>query len=181
MPSSIRSWSTYFYDLSCKTSTSKIVKVGREPWSSGYGRRLMFRRLWVRIPSMYNGWAWFEKTKINENEAGDEPIWKKDFEGIHTRFEGIWGHFEGILLSQMFRQCLFEVGQNGSLSLHNVFKWETISVTRLDSAKFRNFGTLAKFCRTLAIGIWQNYNLLCLIYCAIGLILIVANGQIWKK
>ena len=161
MPSSIRSWSTYFYDLSCKTSTSKIVKVGREPWSSGYGRRHMFRRLWVWIPSMYNGWAWFEKTKINENEAGDEPIWKKDFEGIHTRFEGIWRHFEGIhtrfegiwrhlrafwrhfegiLLSQMFRQCLFEVGQNGSFSLHNVFKWETISVTRLDSAKFRNFG-----------------------------------------
>ena len=26
---------------------------GREPWSCGYGRRLMFERLWVRIPAPY--------------------------------------------------------------------------------------------------------------------------------
>ena len=25
------------------------------PWSSGYGRRLMFRRSWVRIPALYTG------------------------------------------------------------------------------------------------------------------------------
>ena len=30
---------------------------GREPWSSGYGRRLMFQRSWVRIPAPYTGWT----------------------------------------------------------------------------------------------------------------------------
>ena len=29
---------------------------GREPWSSGYGRRFMFHRLWVRIPAPYTEW-----------------------------------------------------------------------------------------------------------------------------
>ena len=27
------------------------------PWSSGYGRRLKFQRLWVRIPARYTGWT----------------------------------------------------------------------------------------------------------------------------
>ena len=33
--------------------------VGREPWSSGYGRRLVFKRLWVQIPALYTGWKFF--------------------------------------------------------------------------------------------------------------------------
>ena len=141
MPSSIRSWSTYFYDLSCKTSTSKIVKVGREPWSRGYGRRLMFRRLWVRIPSMYNGCAWFEKTKINENEAGDKPIWKKRF----------WRHQ---LLSQMFF-VFFKCANPGlffKCFVNAFLKWDKMAHLAfmmflngkqsvwLDAAKFRHFG-----------------------------------------
>ena len=32
------------------TSTT-LIHEGREPWSSGYGRRLVFQRLWVRIPA----------------------------------------------------------------------------------------------------------------------------------
>ena len=32
---------------------------GQEPWSSGYGRRLMFQRLWVQIPAPYTGWTFF--------------------------------------------------------------------------------------------------------------------------
>ena len=31
----------------------------REPWSSGYGRRLVFKRSWVRIPALYTGWTFF--------------------------------------------------------------------------------------------------------------------------
>ena len=27
--------------------------------SPGYGMRLMFRRLWVRIPALYTGWTFF--------------------------------------------------------------------------------------------------------------------------
>ena len=62
------------------------LPVGREPWSSGYGRRLMFQRLWVRIPALYTGWTFFricicckicyvfDKTKINEKEAGVGPF-----------------------------------------------------------------------------------------------------------
>ena len=30
-----------------------------EPWSSGYGKRLKFQRLWVRIPAPYTGWTFF--------------------------------------------------------------------------------------------------------------------------
>ena len=30
--------------------------LGREPWSSGYGRRLSFWRSWVRISVLYTGW-----------------------------------------------------------------------------------------------------------------------------
>ena len=32
---------------------------GREPWSSGYGRRLISRRSWVQIPAQYTGWKFF--------------------------------------------------------------------------------------------------------------------------
>ena len=31
----------------------------QEPWSSGYGRRLMFQRLWVWIPALCTGWSFF--------------------------------------------------------------------------------------------------------------------------
>ena len=60
---------------------------GREPWSSGYGRRLMLLRSWVRIPVPYTGstfltlicckivlmFVW-KRPKINEKEAGDGPL-----------------------------------------------------------------------------------------------------------
>ena len=32
---------------------------GREPLSWGYGRRLVFQRLWVWIPALYTGWTFF--------------------------------------------------------------------------------------------------------------------------
>ena len=66
----------------CNTH-KRFVRLGREPWSSGYGRRLMYRRSWVRIPAPYTGWTFFtiicckyyivhlKRSKINEEEAGD--------------------------------------------------------------------------------------------------------------
>ena len=33
--------------------------MGVEPWPSGYGKRLMFQRLWVRILALYTGWTFF--------------------------------------------------------------------------------------------------------------------------
>ena len=32
------------------------ANLGREPWSSGYGRRLVYRKSWVRIPALHTGW-----------------------------------------------------------------------------------------------------------------------------
>ena len=65
----------------------KQVLIGREPWSSGYGRRLMFQRSWVWIPTQYTGWTIFHIpiwcTKCvwkNENkwkEAGVGPFFIK--------------------------------------------------------------------------------------------------------
>ena len=47
----------------------KPMFYGREPWSSGYGRRLTFQRLWVRIPALYTGWTLFT--------VKDENKWKR--------------------------------------------------------------------------------------------------------
>ena len=33
--------------------------IKKEPWSSGYGKRLSFQRSWIRIPAPYTGWTFF--------------------------------------------------------------------------------------------------------------------------
>ena len=54
------------------------MEEGREPWSSGYGRIPIFKRLWVRIAALSGYFSHilvakllclFEKTKINKKEA----------------------------------------------------------------------------------------------------------------
>ena len=49
--------------LSCtsenKTKRLKWRHIGREPWPSGYGRRLTFQRSWVQILAPYTGWKFF--------------------------------------------------------------------------------------------------------------------------
>ena len=70
------------------TQTNERSK-GREPWSSGFGKRLTFQRLWVRIPAPYTGWTFFtyicckncndvclKRPKINEKEARVGPFKK---------------------------------------------------------------------------------------------------------
>ena len=40
------------------TNLTRQNKVDQaEPWSSDYGRRLVFQRSWVRIPALYTGWS----------------------------------------------------------------------------------------------------------------------------
>ena len=56
-----------------------------EPWAKGYGRRLMFRRSWVRIPALYTGWTFFtficcKKWNVclkrgNKNKTKKRPGW----------------------------------------------------------------------------------------------------------
>ena len=63
-----------------------IKKGGREPWSIGYGRRLMFWRSWVRIPAPFFPHLFvvkirivcLKRPKINEKEAGVGPFLKKN-------------------------------------------------------------------------------------------------------
>ena len=65
---------------------------GWEPWSSGYGRLLMYKRSWVRIPKPYTGWSLhfftlicckivflFEKTKKKRKRGRGWHIWKIKF------------------------------------------------------------------------------------------------------
>ena len=61
----------------------------REPWSSGYGRQLMFERSWVQISAPNTWWTFFllmcckncvvclKRPKINKNEAGVGPFFSK--------------------------------------------------------------------------------------------------------
>ena len=63
----------------------KFDYPGPEPWYSGYGRRLTFKRSWVRILAPYTGWTFghfftlicckicivcLKRPKISEKEAG---------------------------------------------------------------------------------------------------------------
>ena len=58
---------------SFEAALATIRKLRGEPWSSGYGWRLMFKRSWVRIPAPYTGWTFF----LNEKEAGVGPFKKQ--------------------------------------------------------------------------------------------------------
>ena len=59
---------------------NNLFSLGREPWSSGYGRRLMIWSSWFRIPATYTGWRFLtlnnllclfvEKTIINKKRPG---------------------------------------------------------------------------------------------------------------
>ena len=82
---------------------------GREPWSSGYGRRLSFWRMWVWIPVPYTGWTFFhinllqncidhclKKTKNKRKEAGDGPFFKK------KHFNGNRSHPGSIPVANVF-------------------------------------------------------------------------------
>ena len=75
----------HFYPLT-------FVTIGREPWSSDYGRRLTFWRSWVRIPVPYTGWTFFtlicckvglmfvwKRPKLNEKDADMAHFFKKTF------------------------------------------------------------------------------------------------------
>ena len=55
---------------------------GRESWSSGYRRRLMFQRSWVWILALYTGWTFFSHLFVVKIVMmcvwKDENKWKRD-------------------------------------------------------------------------------------------------------
>ena len=73
---------TYHQDFSDTKSAIEQNVLGREPWSSGYGWWLMFKRSWVWIPAPYTGWKFFtliccknwivclKRPKINKKRPG---------------------------------------------------------------------------------------------------------------
>ena len=77
----------------CSYTLGYIIASGSEgnvqitlPLSSGYGRRLMFKRSWVRIPAPYTGWifltliccknyiACLKKTENKRKRGRDDPF-----------------------------------------------------------------------------------------------------------
>ena len=95
-PEAIVSWLNRFKTTFCSNSNEQstvnnsalyfiskhVASNGREPWSSGYGWRLVFERSWVWIPAPYTEWTFFtlicckncisclKKPKINEKDGG---------------------------------------------------------------------------------------------------------------
>ena len=88
------------FTINCIKSVMKRQKLRKEvwkgpikkwkPWSSGYGRRLMFRMSWVQILSPYTGWTFFtyigckncndvclKRPKINDKRGLGWPIFLK--------------------------------------------------------------------------------------------------------
>ena len=69
----------------------KYEDIGREPWYSGYGRRLTFQRSWARIPAPDTGWTLkfftlicckhcivcLKKTENKRKRGRDGPIFLK--------------------------------------------------------------------------------------------------------
>ena len=74
---------------------AKSSLFGRETWSSGYGRRLMFWRSWVQIPALYTGWTFIlckfcndvclKRPKINDKRGRGWSIFKKV--NFHLEFQ----------------------------------------------------------------------------------------------
>ena len=69
------------YEYQIKVSWVKFCSKGREPWSSSYGKRLTFRRLWVRIPAQYacckDCTVCLKRPKINQKSQGMGHFKKK--------------------------------------------------------------------------------------------------------
>ena len=86
-------WRDYLFIQSYKEQRLRELKLTfRAEWSSGYGWRLMFERLWVWIPAPNTGWIdifshWFvvtivfclKRPKINEKRPGLAHFFKSIF------------------------------------------------------------------------------------------------------
>ena len=83
-------WTFPDRDIFKWSNVESDYSVGRKPWSSGYGRRLMFEMSRVWISMQYTGWEWhffiwicckkcivcLKRPKINKKEAVVGPFLK---------------------------------------------------------------------------------------------------------
>ena len=84
-----------------------------QSWSIGYGRRLLFKRLWVQIPTPDTGWNFFTficciycllKTEIKQKEAGDWPFKNELCSKSQLKFNPKWVYTRWLVhhLSNLF-------------------------------------------------------------------------------
>ena len=98
-------------------SAKRVTVVGREPWSSCYGKRLTFWRSWVWILVPYTWWTFFtficckncydvclKRPKINEKESGFGPFFLKKNNSMgtssFTSFFFLLAHRRGLVFLQ---------------------------------------------------------------------------------
>ena len=102
--------------LECKHSINpkcRKEQEGREPWSSGYGKRFTFRRSWVRIPVYWmdifshifvvNIVMVFEITKNKRKRGRGWPIFQKRTDSQLLSWTQIQKKFTHIL--KVFSEC----------------------------------------------------------------------------
>ena len=66
------------------------MNIGQDPWSSGYGRKLMFQRLWVQIPTQYTGLTFFHILFVVKIEM---CVWKDENKRKRDRGWHIFNYF----------------------------------------------------------------------------------------
>ena len=163
----------------------KYSFLGREPWSSGYGRRLTFQRLWVWILSPYTGWTFFtliyfkncivclKRLKINKKMTGVGPFKKKFPNPVCDDF---------LLRVDCCRRLVSSwfISPNTKSSMEG--KASAVGSSQCDQIG-RNFATLATFLKSWAnfvgsFSICQNCEHILAILLCYWAIFIVLNGQV---
>ena len=88
-----------------KVSTGSVTRRETWSWSSGQGRRLAFKRLWVQIPALDTGWTFFtlycwkncnfclKKAEINKKEAENCPFFNFS-RLVLLSFGTLWWEYE---------------------------------------------------------------------------------------
>ena len=147
---------------------AKEADNGREPWSSGYGKRLTNQRSWVQIPAPYTGWTFFtsfvvkicgvcfKRPKINGKRPGLARFFKKrgrKLPIIEKIFKQSWQ--KQLLISKVLEkaEAVLEKPQNVSVAFGEdaIFTCRSVSfnchfysVTRFGD--LLHFGQLFKAC-----------------------------------
>ena len=124
-----------YYSQYKRRAFIKLAIDGRDPWSSGYGRRLTFQRSWVWIPGPYTGWTrhfftlicckncivCLKRLKIKEKEAGLAHL--KNWPLIMWRKSLNAGQFKSLQI----------------LSTQHILSWKSLTIT--DQFRITNYLT----------------------------------------
>ena len=145
----------------------------REPWSSGYGIQLMFKRLWVQIPEQYTGWIWrfftliccnncivcLKKTKNKRKRGRGWPIFKRWKGAISGVILGCHSFSLKVMLMSckllIDRGLLFNYAQYASRSSEKEKTNQLLELYFLSNHLFKYAPNPASFCLFLS---FSQYN-----------------------